>query len=108
MVFGALRVKAKAKSGRGSIDANAVVEAMMTAWDDLKSAIAGLPENEQQELRDHFNNFIEDEDDLGDILFGDADAFDSKIKFLDDEMLKQYTEEILDKQLIDRDGLTEE
>ena len=46
MAFGALRVKAKAKSGRGSVDANAVVEAMQNAWDDLKSAIQGLPEDE--------------------------------------------------------------
>ena len=101
MGFGALKVKAKAKSGRGSVDASAVVDAMMTTWDDLQNAIGNLSEEEQQQLKDHFNGFIDGEDDLGDILFGTAEDFDSRVKFLDDEVQKKYTDEIKAQEVID-------
>ena len=43
-------------------------------------------EEEREALKEHFNTFIEGEDDLGDVIFGDsAEDFDSRVKFLDDE-----------------------
>ena len=54
----------------------------------MKSAIDRLAEEDAEELREHFNTLINDEDDLGDILFGEPDDFDSRVKFLDDTALK--------------------
>merc|ERR1712032_703401 len=101
MGFSKLKVSAKVKSGRGSADATAVVEAMMDAWDDLQEAIGKLNEEEKKQLTDHFNGFIDGEDDLGDILFGSAEDFDSRVKFLDDEVQKKYTDEIKAQEVID-------
>ena len=101
MGFTKLKVSAKVKSGRGSADATAVVEAMMDAWEDLQEAINKLSEEEKKEIEDHFNGFIDGEDDLGSILFGSAEDFDSRVKFLDDEVQKTYTEEIKAKEIIE-------
>ena len=105
--FGALRVKAKAKSGRGQIDPGAVVEAMIDEenWKALRDAIERLPEEEQDALRDHFNEFLDEQDDLGDILFGDNDDFDSRIKFLDDDQTKKYVDELINMEVIDKDEI---
>ena len=94
MGFTKLKVQAKVKSGRGSADATAVVEAMMDAWDDLQTAIGKLTPEQKTELENHFNEFLEGEDDLGTILFGSPEDFESRVKFLDDENQKAYTEEI--------------
>ena len=75
MPFGKLKVKARCKAARGSVNAEAVVEALTETWDDLSEAVNGLDQEEQDQLKDHFNKFIEDHDDLGEILFGDADDF---------------------------------
>ena len=40
-----LKVKAKVKSGRGSVDPTAIVDAVIGAWDELQSAIGGLTED---------------------------------------------------------------
>ena len=67
-----------------------------------------MTEEDQNALRAHFNEKIDGEDDLGDMLFGDNDEFDSKIKFLDEAVLKQFTEEIIATQVIDKDYLNRE
>ena len=95
-----LKIKAKTTGGRGSVNFATVVEAMMEVWDELKEAIEDLPEEEQKALRDYFNNFIENEDDLGDILFGTPENFDARVKFLDEAVAKKYTDEIKAKELI--------
>ena len=46
MAFGKLKVKAKVKSGRGSVDAAAVIDAVTNTWDDLQKAI-GTMSNEE-------------------------------------------------------------
>ena len=79
-----LKVKAKSKSGRGEVNASAVVDAMRESWSDLQEAIGKLDTSAQDALRAHFNELIEGEEDLGDILFGTADEFDSRVKYLDD------------------------
>ena len=96
-----LKVNAKVKSGRGSQDATAVVEALMNVWDDMQEALNGLEGEQQQEIRDHFNSFIPGEDDLGDALFGTGEDFDSRVKFLDDEVQKKYTDEIKAQEVIE-------
>ena len=46
-------------------------------------------------MKDHFNNFVEGEDDLGDKLFGDWEDFDSRLKYMDDDAVKKYTDELI-------------
>ena len=40
MPFGKLKVKAKVKTGRGSVDSAAVIDAVKNTWGDLQKAIA--------------------------------------------------------------------
>ena len=108
MAFGKLKVKAKTKSGRGSVDPAAIIDAVKHSWNDLQTAIGTLSETEKDELRSHFNDFIEDEGDLGDILFGTADDFESRLKFLDDEVQGEYTEELIKQEVIDGAELSAE
>ena len=48
MAFGKLKVKARCKAGRGSVNAEAVIEAMENTWGDLRAAIDALEADEQQ------------------------------------------------------------
>ena len=64
--FSQLKVAAKTKAGRGTKDAEAVMDALKDCWDDLSDKIKEMTESEKTELKNHFNNLIEDEDDLGD------------------------------------------
>ena len=108
MAFGKLKVKARCKKGRGCVDSTAVIDAMLNCWDDLQQAIGALAAEEQEELKDHFNSFIDGEDDLGDVLFGGADDFDSRLKFLDDEVRQEYTNELIAQEVIDKEALEAE
>ena len=95
MAFGKLKIKAKCAKGRGSIDAVSVIEAMTSTWEELQAAISGLSQDEQKELEDHFNQLVEDESDLGTILFGTADDFNSRLNFLDEDVKQEFTDELL-------------
>ena len=108
MAFGKLKVKARCKKGRGSVDASAVIDAVMNTWGDLQEAIAGMDKPDQDELREHFNNLVEDEGDLGDVLFGTADDFESRLKFLDDDVQQQFTDELIAQEVIDKAELEAE
>ena len=108
MGFGALKVKAKAKSGRGSVDAAAIVEAVCDCWDDLQEAIKGMSDEEQAELKKHFNDFGDDldADGLGDVLFGDDSSdFDTKVQFLSDDVQTKFTSELVRMEVIDEAAL---
>ena len=102
MPFCKLKISVKTKSGRGFNDATAaeVIECLVDVWDDFKEALDGLDEADSDSIKDHFNNYIEDEEDLGDIMFGAAEDFQARVKFLDDETQKKYTDEIIDKEVI--------
>ena len=79
--FRALQVRAKPKPGRGNTsDPNVVCDALYEAWDELRTAIEALPETERDALKSHFNDLIEDEDDLGDHLFGDMEDAEARFK----------------------------
>ena len=95
-----LKVNAKVKSGRGSADAAAVVEALTEVWDDVQTALGKLSAEESEAIKEHFNKFVDGEDDLGDALFGTAEDFDSRVKFLDDEVQKKYTDELVEQGVI--------
>ena len=46
MAFGKLKVKARPAKGRGSVDAVAVIDAVINTWDDLQAAISSLSKDE--------------------------------------------------------------
>ena len=64
------------KQGRGSLDNAAVWQAVVDNWDDLQEQFEEKEEAEKEEMKEHFNEFIDGEDDLGDVLFEDAETFD--------------------------------
>ena len=94
MGFGQLKVKAKAKSGRGCMDAQLIEEALIGSWADLQEALQNNPDVKDQVV-EHFNNFNEDYDNLGDVLFGDdPDAFKSALDQLTSTEKMAYFDEI--------------
>ena len=46
--FSQLKVAAKTKAGRGSKDAEAVMDALKDCWDDLSDAVKAMPEADKQ------------------------------------------------------------
>ena len=64
-----------------------------------------MPEEEQSEFRDHFNSVVEGEDDLGGILIGSWDTFESRMKFLDEDATEEYTQELLAQEVLDAEYL---
>ena len=95
MGFRKLLIKAKAKTGRGTLSSKVIITAMKDYWKELQEELEKLPQDEQNEFKDHFNGLIDDEEDLGDILFGNYETFWSRIKNLDDEIIEEYTQEML-------------
>ena len=45
---------------------------------------------------------------MGDILFGTADEFDSRLKFLDNEVQQEFTDELIAQEVIDKAELEAE
>ena len=73
---GKLRIQASVKQGRGmGTDPNDIIEAIVESWDELQEGLEGLPEQEQEEIKEYFNTAIEGEDDLGEMFFGDSQDF---------------------------------
>merc|ERR1719367_1134238 len=101
-----LKINAKPKSGRGFEDQSPsdIIECLVDVWDDIKEALDNLTPEEADEFKEHFNKYIDGEDDLGDVLFGNADDFVARVKFLDDETQKKYTEEIVSQNVIQMEG----
>ena len=91
--FACFKVKAKKNAGRGSENAAAVVEGLSSQWDDLQELLEEK-EDKRTELIEYFNGFIEGEDDLGNILYGDFQTFGDRVKFLDDTIADKYVDEI--------------
>merc|ERR1712173_495365 len=89
--FKGLKVKAKAKSGRGAkSDPTFVVDTVHGSWEELEEALGRLSADDKQAMKDHFNGLIADEDDLGDALFGTADEFKSRLSYLEGDALKTF------------------
>ena len=102
MGFGKLKVKCRMRGARGTMDANSIFKAVIDSWKDLAEACGNLAPEEQQAVRDHFNNLIEDNDDLGDILFGDdADEFEQRVIQLDGQLQTRYADELVSAEIID-------
>ena len=94
-LFGFLKVKMTARGARGSVDPQGVYETIKENWDALQEELDKLEDEQKNQIRDHFNSIIESEDDLGDILFGEIDDFESKLDLMDSEVMKAYTDELI-------------
>ena len=68
-----LKCKIQAAPGRGSIDADVVLDAVTSNWDALQESYNNLDDDEKDELKGHFNQIFETRETLGDALFTDLD-----------------------------------
>ena len=66
-----MKLKLKGKPGRGSISPDVVIELMSVNWQDIKSNLENLDEDNKAKIQEFFNNIDEDYDTLGNELFGD-------------------------------------
>ena len=99
--FRAVRRKQKSKAGRGQMDADTVIDTMKDDWDGLQEELLQLPEDEQEKMKTHFNELIDDYDTLGDILYGDIGTFNDTIANMEDPAKKTYADEIVRVELLD-------
>ena len=79
----------------GYASAEFIIERVIDAWDDLQEKIGALSQEDKDKIEVYFNHFIEGEDDLGTILSGDADDFDTRLKLLSTEDMNLYTKELI-------------
>ena len=87
------------KNGRGGKDKNLVIECLKDSWDDFQEKINDMSEEHQEAYREYFNELIEEEEDLGDTLFGGkaASDFDSRMGYLEDTPKQTFVDELFKK-----------
>ena len=73
---------------------------MVQSWDELESELAKLDKEDNDLLRGHFNECVEGEDDLGDILFGNREDFITRIDLLDEEPYEEFAAALEKEELI--------
>jgi len=96
------KTRASPRDGRGpSDDPRDIVEELVAVWDDFLEALSEADESVQREIKDHFNNLIEGEPNLGDILFGPVGEFEDSVKILDDELVEIYINELENTEIIE-------
>merc|ERR1712232_163286 len=92
----------KNKQGkRGAEDASAILDIIVENWDEIQELIEELDINDAKEYQDHFNSLIENEDDLGDILFGTVEDFKQRSNFLSHDDARTYTKELQRLQVVE-------
>ena len=48
---------------------------MKTDWDGLQEELGALPDEEKDAIKDHFNQLIDDKDNIGEVLFAEKEDF---------------------------------
>ena len=97
----ALHVRPALSKGRGTVTAEAVIDAMKDCWNDMATAIdENLSKAQQTEMLEHFNNLIEDHDELGELLFGDYDDFEAGMDMLSAEQKAKFCNELQEAEII--------
>ena len=86
-------VKATCRPGRGTIDSAAIKDAMTNSWNELEENREEIEENEKNEIKAHFNALDEDVN-LGDLLFGDCDDFSAGLASLSNEKKMAFFNEL--------------
>ena len=97
-----LRVEARAKPIRGTLDCLAIVDIMNDHWDLIQKAFGEIPVKEQQDLIDYFNEKIEDGQ-MGDLLFGDSvdqEEFNAKIMTFDDDQSCDFLDAVEEAEVL--------
>merc|ERR1712110_98892 len=97
-----LATRRKARwSSHSNLDA--VQVHIVDSWDDFKDALEALSEEESQQLKDHFNNLIEGEenDELGEVLFGDLSDFEQKLCTVSDQDKQTFFDELFEVGVFD-------
>ena len=51
-------------------------------------------------MKNHFNDLIDDKEDLGEILYGDVEAFVDKVNELNEDEKKTYVDELYRTEII--------
>ena len=51
-------------------------------------------------MKNHFNELIDDKEDLGEILYGDVEAFVDKVNELNEDEKKTYVDELYRTEII--------
>ena len=71
----AMKLRDKAKPGRGRVDASPLIEALTEEeeWNAFQELLKEIPEEELKELKDYFNNLDIDTSDIGDALLDEED-----------------------------------
>ena len=72
--FRSVRKILKSKGARGVEDAEKILDGIIDEWESLNDELTSLPDDEQTNLKAHFNELIDGKE-LGDVLFGDCDSF---------------------------------
>ena len=100
-----LKLKMRQKPGRGTSDPNQIIDNLIENWEDIKNSLKALSEEEQDEMKQFFNEFTEEADSLGDSLFGDdASEFKTDIGFISDDAKKNFTEKLIEIGFIEQDN----
>ena len=48
---------------------------MTDEWEQLQGALTALGESTQNEIKEYFNEILDDYDEIGDLLFGEVNDF---------------------------------
>ena len=76
----AKKVNARGRPSRGTNDTQAVMDQVFELWDDVQEILQDYSEEEVETIKKHFNELIEDHDELGDRIFM-ADMADFKADY---------------------------
>ena len=101
VAFRSIKRKQKQPAGRASKEPKDVLDALTTDWVGLQDELFALPADEQEAMKEHFNDMIDEHDALGDILYGEKEEFEAVTNELDSDTLKSYTDEIIRVELVD-------
>ena len=92
--FSKIIIPVKLKITHGMADCAALVDTLSEHWEAFREKFVGMPEDEQEEMKDHFNGQMENS---GDLLFGEdstADDLEPYIAALDDEAQTKFVETV--------------
>ena len=108
----AFKFKIQPKSKRGSCDPTTVIEALKENWDDFKTQLSQVNEEESDEIKQYFNELVEDDNELGDKLFHDEydgpGNLGQALVDLGPSVVKKFTDALIETDCIDREFLMEQ
>ena len=89
---------------RGTNDPDTILQVMQADWDALQAELGKFGAAELDQLKNHFNELIPNQDGLGEALCGDVDDFRLALSDLDQESKKLLTDELIRVEIFDPDN----